>query len=117
MMIRAPRRVVAVSGDWQRPQMLDRLSGGENVDDVIFVDSLEKGYSRIKRVSPDLVIIVMEIDDVAGCQLLTMLTTDRNVSGIPVVTCTAEPVDDELVDIVSGLVAGSSDATHVMEMN
>jgi DNA-binding response OmpR family regulator len=117
MMIRAPRRIVAVSGDRQRPQLLDRLAGGEIVDDVIFVDSLEKGYSRIKRVSPDLVIIVMEIDDAAGCQLLTMLTTDRNVSSIPVVTCTAEPVDDEHVDIVSELVAGSSDATHVMEMN
>ena len=116
-MIRAPRRVVAVSGDRQRPQMLDRLSAGENVDDVIFVDSLENGYSRIKRESPDLVIVVIEIDDVVGCQLLTMLMTDRNLSGIPVVTFMAGPVDDELVDIVSELVAGSSDATLVLEMN
>ena len=51
------------------------------------MESVAHGYSRIKQVMPDLVIVYLEIEDVAGCQLLSMLSIDDDLFGIPVVTC------------------------------
>jgi hypothetical protein len=36
-----------------------------------------------------MVIVFCEIDDIAACQLLSMLKTDRDLSGVEVVTCTS----------------------------
>src|SRR5260370_37280514 len=82
---RSQRSVVAVSGDPQRAELLDLLSVDANSYVVIFVESVVRGYSRIKQVTPDLVIVLLEIDDVAACQLLSLLNIDTDTSGIPVV--------------------------------
>ena len=82
-----PTAVVAVSGDSRRAELLDVLSADPHDFDVVFVESIARAYARIKELRPDIVVIFMAIDDVAACQLLSMLSLDRSVSGIPVVTC------------------------------
>jgi DNA-binding response OmpR family regulator len=86
---RSTPTVVAVSGDRLRERLLDALTLDEDGFDVIVVESIAHGYSRIKQLTPDLIVVLLEIDDVDACQLLAMLTLDRNVSRIPVVTCVA----------------------------
>jgi DNA-binding NarL/FixJ family response regulator len=86
-MSRSLRRIVMVSGHPQAAPNLDDLLVETNDYDVIFVESIACGYSRIKQVTPDLVIVLLEIDDFGACQLLSMLKVDRDVSRTPVVTC------------------------------
>jgi len=59
--------------------------------DVVFVESLAHAYSQIKRILPNLVIVCLEIDDVDGFQVLSMLKLDRVTSRIPLVTYTSTP--------------------------
>ena len=80
------RTVVLVSGRAPQGQSLDALLAATSDYDVIFVESIAHSYSCITRVVPDLVIISSEVDDVATCQLLSMLMADRRASRIPVLT-------------------------------
>jgi DNA-binding response OmpR family regulator len=84
--IRPRRTVVLVSGRAPHDQSLDAMLVATSDYDVIFVESIAHSYSCIKRVAPDVVIISSEVDDVATCQLLSMLRADRRSSGIPVLT-------------------------------
>jgi PleD family two-component response regulator len=99
---RTPRSLVVVSGQAQRAELLDALLVDTNDYDIVFVESIARGYSRIKQVTPDLVVVHSEIDDVAACRLLSMLTIDRDVSRIPVVTCPmpydVNELDDDIVE-------------------
>ena len=87
-MSRPTRSVVAVSGDPQRPE-LEALLFGVNDCDVVFVESMADAYSRIKQVTPDMIVVLSEIDDVAACQLLSMLKVDGNLTRTLVLTCPA----------------------------
>ena len=78
---------------------MDALLLDENDYDVVFVESVARGYSRIKQLTPDLVIVFLAMDDVAACQLLSMLTIDGETSGIPVVTWTTRPEPSSGEDI------------------
>jgi DNA-binding NarL/FixJ family response regulator len=91
VMNRSPLSVVAVSNDALRPELLDRLLVDDNDCDVIVIESIAGGYSRIRELQPHVVVLFMEIDDVDGCQLLSMLHTDRALRGTSVVTCTTGP--------------------------
>jgi PleD family two-component response regulator len=83
-----PRRtVVLVFGRAPQAESLDALLVATSDYDVIFAESIARSYSCIKRAVPDLVIISSEVDDVAACQLLSMLRADRRSSRIPVLTC------------------------------
>src|SRR5882757_3725219 len=64
-------------------------------------EPLAGAYSRIKLVNPDLVIVLFEADDVAACQLLSMLNMDEDTSGIPVETWATRPETSELEDIIA----------------
>jgi DNA-binding NarL/FixJ family response regulator len=86
-MNRPLRTVVLVSRHAPQAQALDALVVATSDYDVIFVESMAHSYSRIKQVAPDLVVISSEIDDVATCQLLSMLRVDRLSSAVPVLTC------------------------------
>jgi AmiR/NasT family two-component response regulator len=90
-MSRSPLNVVAISNDALRPELLDMLLVADSSDDVIFVESIERAYSRIKQLQPALVVLFMEIDDVDACQLLSILHMDRALRGMSVVTCTTSP--------------------------
>ena len=67
--------------------------------DVVVVESTEHAYTHIKRVNPHLVIVCLDIDDLDGFQVLSMLKLDSETRNIPVVTCTVSvdeppPADD-----------------------
>ena len=78
----APLSVVAVSNDALRPELLDRLLVDDNNYDVIVVESIERAYSRITLVHPDVVVLFMNIDDVDACRLLSMLHMDHGLRGV-----------------------------------
>ena len=83
--------IMAVSNDALRPELLDRLLVDGNDFNVIVVESIERAYSRITQVQPDVVVLFMNIDDVDACQLLSMLHSDRALRGMSVVTCATGP--------------------------
>jgi len=87
----APFSVVAVSNDALRPELLDRLLVDDNNINVIVVESIERAYSRIAQLQPDVVVVFMNIDDVDACRLLSTLHMDHGLRGVSVVTCTTGP--------------------------
>ena len=99
-----PRRtVVLVSGPAPQAHSLDALLVATSDYDVVFVESIARSYSCISKVMPDLVIVSSGVDDVATCQLLSMLRADRRSSGIPVLTCPTlrgqHDFDDDLAEL------------------
>jgi len=106
-----------VSGHLPPPEFVDALFGDENGFDVIAVESIARGYSRIKQLMPDLVIVFLEIDDVGACQLLSMLQVDAATSRIPVVTLLARQNEGQTVDTVAEVKQRSSRQGVVVEMN
>src|SRR5438105_14497689 len=93
----APQQVVVVSNESQLNGLLDTvLDAGQY--DVVFVESTAHAYSHIKRLSPHLIIVCLDIDDIDGFQVLSMLKLDSETKGIPVVTCTVTSDDDVAPD-------------------
>ena len=113
----APRAVVVVTRRVPTVQSLDALLLDTSDYDVIFVESIARSYSRIKQVAPDLVIISSEIDDVATCQLLSMLGVDRRSSGIPVLTCPTYRDQDDPDDDLAELDEDTSTQSLPVSMN
>lgn len=88
-MSRQSLRVVAVSDDALRSRLLEALLDDASTHDVVFVEPLANAYRRIRQLAPELIIVLMRMDDEAACQLLTMLELDPKLVGIPVVTWAA----------------------------
>jgi DNA-binding response OmpR family regulator len=83
----ATQQVVVVSKQSQLNGLLETvLDAGQY--DVVFVESTEHAYSHIKRLTPHLIIVCLDIDDLDGFQVLSMLKLDKETRNIPVVTCT-----------------------------
>jgi CheY-like chemotaxis protein len=95
MIVRATsQQVVVVSKQSQLNGLLETvLDAGQY--DVVFVESTEHAYTHIKRLNPHLIIVCLDIDDLDGFQVLSMLKLDPDTKGIPLVTCTVSQ-DDEL---------------------
>jgi CheY-like chemotaxis protein len=88
------QQVVVVSKQSQLNGLLETvLDAGQY--DVVFVESTEHAYSHIKRLTPHLIIVCLDIDDLDGFQVLSMLKLDDDTKYIPVVTCTVQQ-DDEV---------------------
>ena len=88
------QQVVVVSKQCQLNGLLETvLDAGQY--DVVFVESTEHAYSHIKRLTPHLIIVCLDIDDLDGFQVLSMLKLDPDTKNIPVVTCTIQQ-DDEV---------------------
>jgi len=81
---RALRKVVVVSKSPYRNVINSVLDAVDY--DVVFVESIAGAYSQIKRVSPDLVVVCVSMDDLDSLQVLSMLKLDAETSRIPVVT-------------------------------
>ena len=97
----APQQVVVVSKQSQMNGLLETvLDAGQY--DVVFVESTEHAYSHIKRLSPNLIIVCLDIDELDGFQVLSMLKLDSETKGIPVVTCTVSSRDQDTVDDTLG---------------
>jgi DNA-binding NtrC family response regulator len=112
-MSRQPLRIVAVSDDALRSKLLDALLDDASIHDVVFVEPLTSAHKRIRQLAPELIIVLMRIDDEAACQLLTMLELDRELLGIPVVTWAAgeqEGQTDYIVD--SPVSTGYNEMAH-----
>ena len=91
------RQVVVVSKQSQLNGLLETvLDAGQY--DVVFVESTENAYSHIKRLTPHLIIVCLDIDDLDGFQVLSMLKLDEQTKSIPVVTCTVSQDDDPTQD-------------------
>jgi CheY-like chemotaxis protein len=90
------QQVVVVSKQSQLNGLLETvLDAGQY--DVVFVESTEHAYSHIKRLTPHLIIVCLDIDDLDGFQVLSMLKLDDETKGIPVVTCTVSQ-DDQVTE-------------------
>jgi DNA-binding response OmpR family regulator len=93
----ASQQVVVVSKQTQLNGLLETvLDAGQY--DVVFVESTEHAYSHIKRLTPHLIIVCLDIDDLDGFQVLSMLKLDDDTKAIPVVTCTMQADDDVMQD-------------------
>jgi CheY-like chemotaxis protein len=98
MAVRATsQQVVVVSKQSQLNGLLETvLDAGQY--DVVFVESTEHAYSHIKRLTPHLIIVCLDIDDIDGFQVLSMLKLDDDTKGIPLVTCTVSQEDEATRD-------------------
>jgi CheY-like chemotaxis protein len=85
-----PQKVVVVNGDPDVLELLETVLEAGRYD-MVFVEASVHAYSRIKRVQPHLVILCMELDDLDGFRLLSMLKLDDETRHIPVVTYTGDP--------------------------
>jgi DNA-binding response OmpR family regulator len=83
-------RSVAVVTTDPRPELLDTVLGAGDYD-VVFVEQVSRAYSCIKRTTPQLVIVCLELDDLATFQLLSMLALDEDTANIPVRTYVVTP--------------------------
>ena len=93
----ASQQVVVVSKQSQLNGLLETvLDAGQY--DVVFIESTEHAYTHIKRLTPHLVIVCLDIDDIDGFQVLSMLKLDSDTKNIPVVTCTVSQDDEETPD-------------------
>ena len=91
------QQVVVVSKQSQLNGLLETvLDAGQY--DVVFVESTEHAYSHIKRLTPHLIIVCLDIDDLDGFQVLSMLKLDAETKDIPLVTCTTSQDDEETPD-------------------
>jgi CheY-like chemotaxis protein len=91
------QQVVVVSKQSQLNGLLETvLDAGQY--DVVFVESTEHAYSHIKRLTPHLIIVCLDIDDIDGFQVLSMLKLDTDTRNIPVVTCTVTQEDQTARD-------------------
>ena len=95
------RSVVAVSGDPQRAELMDALLADANLRDTVFVESIARGYSRIRQVGPDVVVVLLGDDDAPVCQLLSMLSMDPDTSGVPVVMWMTRHEETEIEDLLA----------------
>ena len=87
---RRPLRTVAVVSQDPHASVLDTvLEAGDY--DVVFFESVGHAYSQIKRVTPDVVILCLDMDDADGFRLLSMLSVDDATSSIPVVMYVTAP--------------------------
>ena len=81
------QQVVVVSKQSQLNGLLETvLDAGQY--DVVFVESTEHAYSHIKRLAPNLIIVCLDIEDLDGFYVLSMLKLDPDTNSIPIVTCT-----------------------------
>ena len=83
------QKVVVVNGNTEVLGMLEAVLDAGRYD-MVFVESGDRAYSRIKKVLPNLVILCARIDAPEAFQLLTMLKLDAETREIPVLTYTTE---------------------------
>jgi two-component system, cell cycle response regulator DivK len=88
----ASQKVLIVNGSSDVLEVLEPVLEAGNYD-VVFVESSGHAYSQIRRVQPDLVILCVQMDDVEGLHVLSMLKLDSETRNIPVVTYTS-PADE-----------------------
>ena len=87
------QQVVVVSKQSQLNGLLETVLDAGPYD-IVFVESTERAYSHIKRLAPHLIIVCLDVDDMDGFQVLSMLKLDDDTRCIPLVTCTVTQEED-----------------------
>lgn len=90
----AVQTVMIVNGNLELLETFETMLDAGRYD-VVFVESSEHAYSHIKRVNPDLILLGMNIDDLATFQLLSMLKLDDDTREIPILTYSIERDGDD----------------------
>ena len=93
-------RVVVVSKHPRARQLLATLLRTAR-SDLVFIESTAHAYSQIRRIAPDLVIVCLEIDDLDGFHVLSMLKLDSRTREIPMMIWTLEREANEPADEAS----------------
>jgi PleD family two-component response regulator len=88
------QKVVIVNGSAEMLEAIETVLEAGHYD-IVFVESNQHAYSQVKRVQPNLVILCVQIDDIDGFQVLSMLKLDESTRDIPVLTYTSEYECDE----------------------
>lgn len=95
----AAQKVVVVNGGNEVIEVVETVLDAGHYD-VVFVEAVERAYSQIKRVHPDLVVLCIHVDDVEGFRVVSMLKLDADTRNIPVLTYTMDEgtpeADDDL---------------------
>lgn len=102
------QKVVVVNGNTDVLGMIETVLDAGRYD-MVFVESSDRAYSQIKKVTPNLVILCARIEDVQGFQLLTMLKLDPDTRGIPVLTYTTECEGQDFDEAISQLAEEDED--------
>lgn len=96
-----PQKVVVVNGTPEILELLETVLEAGRYD-MVFVESNAHAYSRIRHVQPDLIIVCIELNELEGFHLLSMLKLDTETKRIPVVTYMAtdsgNDQDDDIDD-------------------
>ena len=90
----AGQKVVIVNGTSVTLELLETLLEAGHYN-VVFVEAAAHAYSQIKRVKPNLVILCVQLEDMDGFQVLSMLKLDPETRDIPVLTYTNELEEPE----------------------
>jgi PleD family two-component response regulator len=96
------QKVVVVNGNADVLGMLEAVLDAGRYD-MVFVESSDHAYSRIRAVVPNLVILCARIEQLEGFQLLTMLKLDPETRDIPVLTYTTEHEGQDFESAMSQL--------------
>ena len=110
------QQVVVVSKQSQLNGLLETVLDAGHYD-VVFVESTEHAYSHIKRLTPHLIIVCLDVDDLDGFQVLSMLKLDEETKGIPLVTCTTSHDDEEMPDELFDPPEGVFSQPAAMQLN
>jgi len=94
------RSLVAVSAGAQREHLIDALTIDANDCDVVFMESLASASARIRLAAPELVIIVLDIDDAVSCEQQARVQLECERLMIPVVTCASRSTRDEIDELI-----------------
>lgn len=97
----ASQKVVIVNGSNVTLELLETVLEAGHYN-VVFVEAAEHAYSQIKRVRPNLVILCVQLEEMNGFQVLSMLKLDPDTREIPVLTYANEldgqDSEEELVE-------------------
>ncbi len=85
----AVQKVVIINGSAAILDMVETALDAGHYD-VVFVESNRHAYSQIKRVQPNLVILCLNVDDMDGFRVLSMIKLDEETRSIPVLTYTTQ---------------------------
>lgn len=96
------QKVVVVNGNSEVLGMLESILDAGRYD-MVFVESSEHAYSRIRQIKPNLVILCARIEQLQAFQLLTMLKLDPDTRRVPVLTYTTEYEGQDFDTAVSQL--------------
>ena len=77
-----PQKVVVVNGSPEILELLETVLDAGRYD-MVFVEASQHAYSRIKHVQPDLVILCVDLGELDGFHLLSMLKLDAETRHIP----------------------------------